>query len=98
MISIQLESESASYYFTMNLIKDRMLYSSESRLEVTFKERFVHRLIKTIRRELGEKGDRDWMIDTDTGATIKERIYFCEYRTIISKPPPPIVTLTRPIL
>ena len=54
-----------------NLIQDKILYTSQTCLEETFRERYVHRIIRTVRHELAEEGDRDWLVDTSTGASVK---------------------------
>lgn len=52
----------------MNIIRDKVLYSSESPgPEEESTQRFFYRLLEELREELAETGDRTWILDTETG-------------------------------
>ena len=54
----------------MNIIKDKILYSSLDPKPPPPNESYIVRLIAQIRHEIEKTGDRNWLVYTETGLTI----------------------------
>ena len=61
----------------MNVIKDKILYSNESYTAKKHAEkRYVDLLFKSIHKELQTKGDREWLVNVQTGEKIMVKFNF----------------------
>ncbi len=61
----------------MNVIKDKILYSKESYTAKEHAEkRYVDLLFRLIHEELHTKGDREWLVNVQTGEKIMVKFNF----------------------
>ena len=59
----------------MNIIKDKILYSKESyKAKNHVEKRYVDHLFKLIKEELRTKGDREWLVNVQTGDKLMVKI------------------------
>ena len=57
-------------------VRERVLHSRRSWQEdgnspATWTTRFVSRLLAMVREELGQTGDRDWLVDAEGGTRVR---------------------------
>ena len=73
----------------MNIIKDKILHSSQSYDVVLPKEkRIVDHLLNLVRDELETQGDRNWLTNVQTNQSIKVKclMFEKEYSSMALKP------------
>ena len=51
----------------MNVIKDKIIYSTSEPKPEPPNQPYIERLLSEINQELEDTGDRDWLVDTETG-------------------------------
>ena len=57
-------------------VRERVLHSrrcweEEGNSQVSWTTRFVSRLFTMVREELGQTGDRDWLVDAEEGTSVQ---------------------------
>jgi len=53
----------------MNVIKDKIIYSTLEPKPEQPNQPYIERLLSEINQELDDTGDRDWLVDTETGSS-----------------------------
>ena len=54
-----------------NLLYSRETWEGEGNDQQDWTVRFIFRLLNMLEEELGQTGDRDWLVDAEEGKTIK---------------------------
>ena len=54
-----------------NVLHSRRSWEEEGNSQTTWNTKFITRLFAMLGEELGQTGDRDWLVDAEEGTTVK---------------------------